>query len=119
MVLAKLDDGTGFQLQFNLPTKRWPTTFPILYREFSHRRESRCCTESRVKKTRMAHQRRTQVLIVKNDRIRPFRIEVAQEVLSDLRHRLKNTRFSYQAEGRKLGLGHRYRLPQGTGLLLA
>jgi len=57
------------------------------------------------KNTRMAHQRRTQVLIVKNDRIRPFRIEVAQEALSDLRHRLKNTRFSYQAEGANWALG--------------
>ena len=62
---------------------------------------------------------RIQNLIVKNDRIRPFRIEVAQEVLSDLRERLKNTRFSYQTEGDKVGLGHRYRLPQGARSLLA
>lgn len=36
---------------------------------------------------------------MKKDEIRPFRIEVAQEVLSDLRQRLKNTRWSYQLEG--------------------
>ena len=51
------------------------------------------------------NQRRPQVLIVKNDRIHPFRIEVAQEVLGDLRERLKNTRFSYQAEGANWALG--------------
>jgi hypothetical protein len=42
---------------------------------------------------------------VKNDQIRPFRIDVAQEVLGDLRERLKNTRFSYQTEGAKWALG--------------
>jgi pimeloyl-ACP methyl ester carboxylesterase len=36
---------------------------------------------------------------MKNDEIRAFRIEVAPEVLSDLRQRLKNTRWSYQLEG--------------------
>lgn len=36
---------------------------------------------------------------MKNDRIPPFRIDVAPEVLSDLRQRLKNTRWSYQVEG--------------------
>ena len=57
------------------------------------------------RKTSDDHRRGTQALIVKNNRIRPFRIEVAQEVLSDLRHRLKNTRFSYQAEGANWALG--------------
>jgi epoxide hydrolase len=47
----------------------------------------------------------TQVLVVENDRIRSFRIEIAQEVLNDLRQRLKNTRFSYHAEGAKWALG--------------
>jgi epoxide hydrolase len=42
---------------------------------------------------------------VKNDRIRPFRIEVAPQVLADLRERLENTRFSYQTEGAKWALG--------------
>ena len=46
-----------------------------------------------------------QVLIVKNDRIRPFRIEVTEEVLGDLRQRLKNTRFSCHAEGENWALG--------------
>jgi pimeloyl-ACP methyl ester carboxylesterase len=32
-------------------------------------------------------------------KIRPFRIEVAQEVLSDLRQRLRNTRWSYGLDG--------------------
>jgi pimeloyl-ACP methyl ester carboxylesterase len=36
---------------------------------------------------------------MKNDEIRTFRIEVAPEVLSDLRQRLKNARWSYQVEG--------------------
>lgn len=36
---------------------------------------------------------------MRNDRISPFRIDIAQEVLSDLRQRLKNTRWSYQVEG--------------------
>jgi hypothetical protein len=36
---------------------------------------------------------------MKNDEIRGFRIEVAPEILSDLRQRLTNTR-SYQVEGR-------------------
>ena len=36
---------------------------------------------------------------MKNDEIRAFTIEVAPEVLSDLRQRLKNTRWSYQVEG--------------------
>ena len=36
---------------------------------------------------------------MKNDEIRAFRIELAPEVLSDLRQRLKNTRWSYQREG--------------------
>jgi pimeloyl-ACP methyl ester carboxylesterase len=35
---------------------------------------------------------------MKNDRISPFRIDVAPEMLSDLRHRLKNTRWSYQVK---------------------
>jgi Epoxide hydrolase N terminus len=58
-----------------------------------------------LRKIRTANQRRTQVLIVKNDRIRPFRIEVAPQVLADLRERLENTRFSYQTEGAKWALG--------------
>jgi pimeloyl-ACP methyl ester carboxylesterase len=37
--------------------------------------------------------------LVKNDPITPFRIDVAPEVLSDLRQRLKSTRWSYQVEG--------------------
>jgi pimeloyl-ACP methyl ester carboxylesterase len=36
---------------------------------------------------------------MKNDRISPFRIDVAPELLSDLRQRLKNTRWSYQVQG--------------------
>jgi pimeloyl-ACP methyl ester carboxylesterase len=36
---------------------------------------------------------------MKKDEISAFRIEVAPEVLSDLRQRLKNTRWSYQREG--------------------
>jgi len=36
---------------------------------------------------------------MKNDEIRTFRLEVAPEILSDLRQRLKNTRWSYQLEG--------------------
>ena len=42
---------------------------------------------------------------MKNDRIFPFRIEVAQDVLSDLRQRLENTRFSCKAEGENWSLG--------------
>jgi epoxide hydrolase len=42
---------------------------------------------------------------MKSDRIHPFRIEVAQEVLSDLRQRLKKTRFSYRAEGENWVMG--------------
>ena len=36
---------------------------------------------------------------MKNDSITPFRIDVAPEVLTDLQHRLKNTRWSYQVGG--------------------
>jgi pimeloyl-ACP methyl ester carboxylesterase len=36
---------------------------------------------------------------MKTDEIKAFRIEVVSEVLSDLRQRLKNTRWSYQPEG--------------------
>ena len=36
---------------------------------------------------------------MQNDKITPFTINVAQEVLSDLQQRLKNTRWSYQMEG--------------------
>jgi pimeloyl-ACP methyl ester carboxylesterase len=36
---------------------------------------------------------------MQNDKISPFTINVAQEVLSDLQLRLKNTRWSYQMEG--------------------
>jgi pimeloyl-ACP methyl ester carboxylesterase len=42
---------------------------------------------------------------MKNDEIRTFRIEVAPEVLGDLRQRLKNTRWSYQLEGTHWGAG--------------
>jgi hypothetical protein len=34
-----------------------------------------------------------------NGRVSPFRIDVAQEILSDLHQRLKKTRWSYQVEG--------------------
>ena len=36
---------------------------------------------------------------MRNGNVSPFRINVAPEVLSDLRQRLKNTRWSYQLEG--------------------
>jgi len=36
---------------------------------------------------------------MQNDKITPFTINVAPEVLSDLQLRLKNTRWSYQMEG--------------------
>jgi hypothetical protein len=36
---------------------------------------------------------------MKSDKIRPFTIDVAPEGLSDLRQRLKNTRWSYQIGG--------------------
>ena len=36
---------------------------------------------------------------MKSDEIRTFRIEVAPEVLSDLRQRLKNASWSYQVKG--------------------
>lgn len=36
---------------------------------------------------------------MKNDKITPFRIDVAPEMLSDLQRRLKNTRWSHQVEG--------------------
>jgi len=34
-----------------------------------------------------------------NQSVRPFRIEIASEVLADLKQRLKNTRWTYQIEG--------------------
>jgi epoxide hydrolase len=34
-----------------------------------------------------------------SDRVSPFRIDVAPDVLSDLGRRLENTRWSYQVEG--------------------
>ena len=40
-----------------------------------------------------------------NDKISAFRIDVAQEVLSDLRQRLQNTRWSYQVAGTKWDAG--------------
>jgi pimeloyl-ACP methyl ester carboxylesterase len=43
--------------------------------------------------------------IMKNGKINTFRIDVAAEVLSDLRQRLKNTRWSYQLEGTKWDAG--------------
>jgi hypothetical protein len=36
---------------------------------------------------------------MQNDKMTPFMINVAKEVLSDLQLRLKNTRWSYQMEG--------------------
>ncbi len=42
---------------------------------------------------------------MKRDEIRAFRIEVAPEVLSDLRQRLKNTRWTYQVEGTNWNAG--------------
>jgi hypothetical protein len=36
---------------------------------------------------------------MKNDGVSPFRIDVAPEMLRDLRRRLENTRWSYQVEG--------------------
>ena len=36
---------------------------------------------------------------MKNDRSNPFRIDVAPELLSELRERLKNTRWSYRVGG--------------------
>ena len=38
-------------------------------------------------------------MLVKNDLITPFRIDVAPEVLTDLKQRLKSTRWSYQVQG--------------------
>jgi Epoxide hydrolase N terminus len=35
---------------------------------------------------------------MKSDRINPFRIDVAPELLSELQERLKNTRWSYEVE---------------------
>jgi pimeloyl-ACP methyl ester carboxylesterase len=40
-----------------------------------------------------------------SDKVSEFRIDVAPEVLSDLRQRLKNTRWSYQVEGTKWDAG--------------
>jgi pimeloyl-ACP methyl ester carboxylesterase len=42
---------------------------------------------------------------MKNERISPFKIDVAAEVLSDLQQRLKSTRWSYQIEGTKWDAG--------------
>ena len=36
---------------------------------------------------------------MQNDKIEPFKINVSEDVLSDLQQRLKNTRWSYQIEG--------------------
>jgi hypothetical protein len=35
---------------------------------------------------------------MKNERVSPFRIDIAPELLNDLRQRLKNTRWSYQVK---------------------
>jgi pimeloyl-ACP methyl ester carboxylesterase len=43
--------------------------------------------------------------MMKNDKITPFTINVAQEVLGDLQLRLKNTHWSYQIEGIGWGAG--------------
>jgi pimeloyl-ACP methyl ester carboxylesterase len=43
--------------------------------------------------------------IMRNDNISPFRIDVNADVLSDLRQRLQNTRWSYQVEGTKWDAG--------------
>jgi len=40
-----------------------------------------------------------------SDEVSEFRIHIAAEVLSDLRHRLKNTRWTYQVEGTKWDAG--------------
>ena len=56
---------------------------------------------------------------MKNDRINPFRIDVAPELLSELQERLKNTRWSYRVEGTNWDAGDGSQLPQGTGRLLA
>ena len=45
------------------------------------------------------------VEIMRNDKISPFRVDVAADVLSDLRGRLQNTRWSYQVEGTKWDAG--------------
>jgi len=42
---------------------------------------------------------------MKNDRSNPFRIDVAPELLSELRERLKNTRWSYRVGGTNLDAG--------------
>jgi hypothetical protein len=42
---------------------------------------------------------------MQNDKTTPFMINVAQEVLSDLQLRLKNTRWSYQIEGTRWDAG--------------
>jgi pimeloyl-ACP methyl ester carboxylesterase len=45
---------------------------------------------------------------MKNDEINPFKIDVAAEVISDLRRRLENTRWSYQPPGTKWDAGTDY-----------
>jgi pimeloyl-ACP methyl ester carboxylesterase len=42
---------------------------------------------------------------MRNEKISPFRIDIAADVLRDLRQRLKNTRWSYQVEGTKWDAG--------------
>ena len=45
---------------------------------------------------------------MKNDTVSPFKIDVAEELLSDLRQRLENTRWSYQAPGTTWDAGTDY-----------
>jgi microsomal epoxide hydrolase len=46
---------------------------------------------------------------MRNDKISPFRIDVAEDVLGDLRQRLENTRWSYQVQGTTWDAGTDYR----------
>jgi pimeloyl-ACP methyl ester carboxylesterase len=55
--------------------------------------------------TNLLTQKRTKKRHMKNDKVSPFRIQVAEEVLNDLRHRLNHTRWSYQVEGKHWDAG--------------
>ncbi len=46
---------------------------------------------------------------MKDDKISAFKIDVADEVISDLRRRLEQTRWSYQAPGTRWDAGTDYR----------
>ena len=54
-----------------------------------------------------------------SDDIRPFRVEVPEAVLDDLRDRLARTRWPDQIPGIGLGLRHRPRVPAGPLRVLA